>query len=196
MRTSPPALFPVFRSTMQGRLLAALLLDPEREHTLTELADRVGAPLSTVHGEVERLINGGILAERTQGRNRLVRANLGSPVVQPLTELVALTFGPEEVVADEFAGLKHVDQVIIFGSWAARRHGEVGPPPRDVDVLVVGKPVRADLYDSADRAERRIGLPVNTVVASRERFSQRADPLMKQIAVSPSVTVISRAGAR
>lgn len=52
-------------------------------------------------------------------------------------------------------------QVVIFGSGAARYAGEAGPPPHDIDVLVVGKVDRADLYDAADRAQARLGIEVN-----------------------------------
>src|SRR5271156_5962932 len=64
MRSAAPALLPVFRSRLQADILAALLLKPGEEHSLTELADRFGAPLSTVHGEVKRLTDAGLLQRR------------------------------------------------------------------------------------------------------------------------------------
>jgi len=39
MRSSAPALLPVFRSQLQADILAALLLNPGREYSLTELKD-------------------------------------------------------------------------------------------------------------------------------------------------------------
>lgn len=53
MRSSAPALLPIFRSRLQADILA-LLLNPDDEYSLTELAQRFHAPLSTVHGEVKR----------------------------------------------------------------------------------------------------------------------------------------------
>ena len=35
MRSSPPSLIPVFRSTAQSEILAATLLHPDREQTVT-----------------------------------------------------------------------------------------------------------------------------------------------------------------
>ena len=49
MRTSAPSLLPLFRSEMQLRLLALLLLQPERAWTLHELTDDLDAPQSSVH---------------------------------------------------------------------------------------------------------------------------------------------------
>lgn len=190
MRSLAPALIPVLRSDVQGRMLADLLLHPDDEVTLTDLARRVEAPLSTVHAEVGRLVASGILVERAVGRSRVLRANAGSALVRPLTELIALTFGPGVVVAEEFAAIPGVERVLVFGSWAARLHGEPGPPPNDVDVLVVGTPVRAEVYDAAERAERRLRLPVNPIVRSPERFGDGGDPLVREILSRPYVTAV------
>ena len=106
MRSAAPALLPVFRSRLQADILAALLLNPGGEYSLTELARRFGAPLSTVHGEVRRLAEAGLLRRRNVGRSALVRANPGNRLVEPLTELLLLSWGPLQVVADEFAELE------------------------------------------------------------------------------------------
>jgi hypothetical protein len=73
---------------------------------------------------------------------------------------------------------------VIFGSWAARYAGAAGPPPHDIDVLVVGKVDRADLYEAADRAQVRLGLPVNPVVRSAKQWDDPEDALVKQIRAS------------
>ena len=158
MRSAGPALMPVFRSQHQAELLMWLMLHPEQEYGVTEMAARLGVPLSTLHREVIRLDEAGLVASRTQGRNRLIRANVDHPAAKALTQLLGITFGPRAVIAQEFA-IEGAVQVRIFGSWAARYVGQGGPPPKDIDVLVVGKVDRADVYDAADRA--------NAVLASR-----------------------------
>jgi len=80
--------------------------------------------------------------------------------------------------------------VLIFGSWAARYHQRHGPPPHDLDVLVVGQPARHAVYDAADRAQQRLGMPVNPVIRTGDAWRQAADPLVQQIQSSPLVTVL------
>lgn len=189
MRSEAPSLLPVFRSRTQAAVLAEVLLRPSEEFSLTDLARRVGAALSTVHAEVERLVRAEVFAERTVGRSRLVRANPENLAVRPLTELVALTFGPFGVVRDAFRVVPGVYRVVLYGSWAARYLGEPGPPPRDVDVLVVGTADRAAVYEAAEAAERVLRLPVNPVLASPKRFAAKDDTLMRQVNASPTVTV-------
>jgi hypothetical protein len=56
-----------------------------------------------------------------------------------------------------------------------------GPPPADVDVLVIGEPSRADVYDSAEQAEQRVGFPVNVTLSSPARWAAAPDALIQQI---------------
>jgi hypothetical protein len=190
MRSAAPALLPVFRSKLQADILAALLLNPGREHSMTELAQRFGAPLSTVHGEVKRLTEAGLLRRRNVGRSAMVRANPGNRLVGPLAELLLLSWGPLQVIADEFAELDGAERVLIFGSWAARYRQRPGPPPHDLDVLVVGRPARGSVYDAADRAQQRLGMPVHPVIRPAAAWREAADPLIQQIQSGPTVTVL------
>jgi DNA-binding Lrp family transcriptional regulator len=190
MRSSAPALLPIFRSQLQADILAALLLNPEREYSLTDLARRLDAPLSTVHGEVKRLTDAGLLRRRNAGRSAMVQANAGNRLVEPLTELLFLSWGPLQVIADEFAELDGAQRVLIFGSWAARYLQRHGPPPHDLDVLVVGRPERGAVYDAADRAQQRLGMPVNPVIRSEDAWREAADLLVQQIQSGPFVAVL------
>lgn len=182
-------MLPIFRSRHQADLLTCLYLHPERELTLTELADHVGTPLTTLQREVGRLVQAGLLTARRVGRAHLLRANMASRYARPLAELLTLAFGPHIVIAEEFADVVGAEAVGLFGSWAARYHGEIGPPPNDIDVLIIGRPDRTDVYDAAERAERRLGIVVNPVLVSRSRWEEDTDPLVRQVRSSPVVWV-------
>jgi DNA-binding transcriptional ArsR family regulator len=193
MRSDAPRLLPVLRSQHQADLLTMLLLHPEQEYTIADLAQRLRIPQSTVSGEVGRLADAGILAVRPVGRSRLVRANASSRLTGPLTELITLTYGPHVVIADEFADLQGVAVVVIFGSWAARYQGERGQPPNDVDVLVVGTPDRIAMYTAAERAESRLGRPVSPAVCSSSQWVDPTEPFIREIKSRPYVPVVGDA---
>ena len=119
-----------------------------------------------------------------------MRANTASPAVAPLTQLTLVTFGPQTVVADEFMGLG-AHRVVVFGSWAARYHGQAGALPADIDVLVVGDGIdRADLYAAAERAEARLGMPVNPVLRPSGAWDEpEGDALLVEVQSRPYVDV-------
>jgi hypothetical protein len=59
----------------------------------------------------------------------MIRANTGNRLTGPLAEWLFLSWGPLQVVADEFSALEGAERVLIFGSWAARYLQTPGPPP-------------------------------------------------------------------
>jgi AraC-like DNA-binding protein len=189
MRSNAPALLPILRSRHLADVLTLLLLHPDVEYSLSDIAGKLHLPLTTVQREVTNLSSADLIRERRVGRSRLVSANPASLYARPLTELVTLAFGPHLVIGEEFSSLD-VTAVAIYGSWAARYEGFAGHMPHDVDVLVIGEVPRRDLYEAADRAEQRLGLPVNPVLCSLARWFAASDPLIQQIRSAPLVWVI------
>ena len=51
--------------------------------------------------------------------------------------------------------------MLIYGCWAARRAGEAGLFPNDIDVLVLGPAPRRVLTAVASEAGERLDVPVN-----------------------------------
>jgi hypothetical protein len=160
MRTPSPPLLPLLRSRAQGDLLALLYLHPEREYSLTEAANLIGVSVKTVHTEASRLVAAGFASDSRRGNVRLLRAVTATPVSRPLTDLLAVTYGPLPVLTDLLADFPGVSVAFIYGSWAARYHGEPGPVPQDIDLLVVGTADRDDLDEIARAAQDKLGRPV------------------------------------
>ena len=137
MRSSAPPLLPLLRLNVQGALLALLYLHPDAEYSLSEAASIIGASVKAVHSEASRLVEGGFAADRRIGNVRLLRAVQDSILARPLTDLLAVTYGPMPVLTDLLDAVDGIQHAFIYGSWAARYLGEPGPIPDDVDVLVV-----------------------------------------------------------
>jgi hypothetical protein len=187
--TAAPPLLPVFRSQLQGEVLALVLSDPAVEWTIEDLARRTGHPRQTVGNEVRRLEGAGLLLARAIGRAKLLRANQGSPYFEPLARLALMSFGPPLVIGEEFGPVGGIERVLIYGSWAARYAGEQGPAPHDIDVLVIGTPDRDDVYEAARRAEERLGREVNTTIRKAEQWEAAEDGFARQLRSSPLVEI-------
>ncbi len=170
MRTKAPLLAPIFRSHGQARLLSALLLAGD-ELSLTDLAERADLAYPTAHGEVARLIDAGILAERLVGRIRLIRGNSDSPLAAPLREILTVVSGPVFLLAEEFGRIEGIHSAFLHGSFAARLRGVDGPAPYDIDVMVVGTPDVDGVYEACTRVEAAVHRPVNPTILSAEEFT-------------------------
>ena len=187
--TNTPPLLPLLRSRVQGDFLALIYLHPDRDYSITEAAKAIHANVKTVYALAAHLIESGFIADSHRGNIHLVRAVTDSPISRPLTDLLMVTYGPLPVLTDLLRGVEGVEAAYIFGSWAARYKGEVGPVPNDVDVLVIGDPDRDDLYDIAEEARRRLGREVNPRIIPAATWASPPanDPFLKHVRTQPLV---------
>ena len=189
MKSAVPVLAPLLRSDAQGELLSLLFLHPEQEYSLSDIARRVGTSLPTVHAEVGRLVAAGLLTERRLGQARLVQASTDHVLGRPLTELLELTYGPAVVLPDVLAALTGMREAFVYGSWAARRLGEPGAAPRDVDVVVVGTTSRARLLEAGEVAARRLHREVNITRIAPAVWDASEDPFVRTLKSRPLVRI-------
>lgn len=188
MRTEAPLLAPVFRSDGQARLLATLLLTGD-ERSVTDLAERVGLAYPTVHREVVRLLDAGILSERHVGRTRLIRANNESPLVGPLREILTVATGPVVMLAEEFGRIDGIESAFLYGSFAARMVGDSGPAPQDIDVMVLGEPDVGAVYEACARVEAAVHRAVNPTILTPDEFAAPS-AFLNNVRGGPVVAVI------
>ena len=193
-KASPPPLLPLLRSRLQAEVLTLVLLNPQREWSLTELASRTGASISSVQREITRAEQTGVVSSRRLGNVRLVNA-ADSPLTASLTELLLRSFGPRQVLAEEFEGVEEIEKAYLFGSWAARYAGEAGRPPADLDVLVIGTPDRDELDDAAQRAESRLAREVNVTIRSPAWWREGTDGFHADVTRRPLVPIFNEVGA-
>jgi DNA-binding transcriptional ArsR family regulator len=188
-RTSAPALLPLFRSEHQLRLLGELFVYASEGRAISELSATTGIPQATVSREVARLEEAGLLRSVRRGRLRLVQANDHLAYYPELRALLLKTIGPAAVLRRSLADVTGIDSAFIFGSWAARYHGERGPAPNDIDLLVIGEPELDALYAACRRAERELHLDVNPVVRSAADWRKRGAGFLADVRKGPLVPV-------
>ena len=59
-------------------------------------------------------------------------------------------------------GVEGISQAFIYGSWADPSQTN----PADIDVLVIGEPDVASVYDAVSDVETQVGRPINVTVRS------------------------------
>jgi predicted nucleotidyltransferase len=191
VKEGPNPLLPILRSRLQAEVLTAVLLDPDREWTLTELAGLVGASVATVQREIRRAEEAGVVGTRRLGNTRLVRAEPGGDLTEALTELLLRSFGPKYVLADALHEVAGLEAAYLFGSWAARYAGDRGPAPHDIDVLVIGQPDRDALDDAISAAERRLSRRIDVTIRRRSWWETGDDSFREEIAKRPLVEIVT-----
>jgi DNA-binding transcriptional ArsR family regulator len=188
MRTEAPLLAPIFRSDGQARLLSALFLTGD-ELSVTGLAERTDLAYPTVHREVGRLLDAGILVERTVGRTRLIRQNDDSPLVGPLRQILVVSAGPATLLTHELERIAGIEVALLYGSFAARPHGIAGPAPQDIDLMVIGTPDADEVHAACDRVGVQVRRAVNATILTR-REAAKPNAFLRNVAAHPVVLLI------
>jgi DNA-binding transcriptional ArsR family regulator len=188
MRTSAPTPLPLFRSDGQARLLTHLFLSYGRsEAPVAEIARDLGLDPGGVAREATRLEHAGLITSSRVGRQRHLRANTDSPYYEPLRDLLARAFGPPRLISHALSQLGGVERALIYGSWAARYYGKPGPPPNDLDVLIVGNPPLRGLTRSARALTEQLGIEVEPHVVSPVEFQRATSGFLTTVMRSPFI---------
>ena len=183
---------PVFRSDGQAAILQALRF-AETGVSISELSQRAGLAISQVHSEVERLEAAGITKSVRVGRTRLVSLDADSPVAHEIASLVDKLLGVEMLLRSALQAVAGIDSALIFGSWAARRHGEDGTDPADVDLLVVGNADADVVFDAVRPVETIVGRPINVVVRTPDEWASDESGFARSVRSNAQLVVIGGA---
>ena len=86
-----------------------------------------------------------------------------------------------------------VDEAHIFGSWAARYSGVDGPPPSDIDVLLIGTVERRAASAVSAELTRRLGQDVNAYRVSTQMWeSDTPDAFIADVKSHPLIELKGR----
>ena len=177
---------PIFRSPEQERLLGELFVFADAPLTLSELASRAGTSMGGTHKEVERLEASGLVKSTTRGRSRLVEADQASPVYSEIRGLLAKTLGPEPMLRSALSDIDGIQEAFIFGSWA----DPTQMSPGDIDVLVIGEPDVARVYDAISSVETEAGRPINVTVRSPTEWETADGAFERAVRNRPKVHLL------
>lgn len=193
-RSAPP-LAPLFRSDQQLRILAVLFGETSEEIPVGALAERAAVAQATASREVARLAQHGLVVTRALGRNTLVQANWNLPWAKDLRSILVQTVGLLGRLGTSLAEVAGVEEAFVYGSWAARYTGEPGPPPNDIDVLVIGDASLRTVRRACAPVEEELRVEVNSVVIDRDRWdATKPEPFVVQLKSQPLVPIPLAAG--
>lgn len=190
MSRSAPALAPLFRSDQQLRILAEVFSPAVDELSIGELSQRSGVAQATVSREVARLAQHGLLRTRAMGRNTLVSVNWSLPWAKDLRSILVQTMGVLGQLADALKAVPGIEEAFVFGSWAARYAGQPGPPPRDIDVLMIGDADLRSVRRACREVEHDTGTEINPVVIDPAQWgATQSSAFVAQLKSQPLVRI-------
>ena len=174
------------------RTLGLLLLNPEVSFHVRELARLTGTSAGTLHKELTKLTNGGILQRKQIGNQVHYSANLNCPIFDELASILRKTSGLADVIAKALVELEgRVNFAFVFGS-VARGDQQTNS---DVDIMLIGNLGFSDAVQALHSTQSVLQREINPIVYSQEEFSRRIknnDSFIKEVLAKPKLFIIGK----
>ncbi|MXN77930.1 helix-turn-helix domain-containing protein [Burkholderia sp. 4701] len=159
-------------SEYRRRVLGLLLLRPDEAFHVREIARLTDTTPGTLHKELSRLAEAGILSRDRQGNQVVYRANRHCPVYEELAGIMRKTSGLAGVLAEALSPCAaQIRAAFVFGSVA--RGGET--PGSDIDVMLIGAVGFATVVRLLYDAQAELGREINPKVLSPDEWRSGID---------------------
>jgi predicted nucleotidyltransferase len=176
--------------TYRQRALNQLLLHPDSSYHVRELARLTGTTPGTLHKELSRLAESGLLLREKQGNQVRYRANRECPVFAELAGLFRKTGGVVGVIADALHTLGTAPVLaLIFGSIA---RGEENARS-DVDLLLIADCTFGEVVKVLHPVQEQLQREINPVLYTAAEFIRRIadkDAFIGKLLANPKLFVI------
>ena len=160
----------LFPNQYRRKVLALLMLNPQRWLHLRELARLTGASPGTLKKELDALTSVGLLRLQKVGNQIQFSANTEHPVFPELSALVRKTTGLRDVLALALAPLaSQIEVAFVFGSIAKATEG----PQSDVDLLLIGNATFGQVANAVYDAQLVLARDINPKLMSRVEWSEK-----------------------
>jgi predicted nucleotidyltransferase len=170
MTTAPPLASLLF-GAYRRQALGLLLLNPDREFHVRELSRVTSTSPGTMHKELSRLAEAGILRRRLLGSHALYSANRQCPIFDDLRNIFRKTSGLTDVIREALDPLgQSIAVAFVYGSVA---RGEEGPNS-DIDLMVVGDAPFAAVVEATHEVQKQLGREINPVTYSKGEFRRKS----------------------
>ena len=185
----------LFPNQYRRKVLGLLLMRPEQQIHLRELARVIGAAPGTLKKELDALCEAGLLRAERVGNQVRFCANTAHPVFPELQALIRKTIGLVDALRLSLAPLAgRIDAAFIFGSMASGTESAGS----DIDLMVVGDAGFAEIVDATYAAQATLGREINPKVMSASEWQAKKaerNAFLQDVLNKPRIMLIGDADA-
>ena len=185
----------LFPNQYRRKVLGLLLMRPDQQIHLRELARVIGAAPGTLKKELDALCGVGLLRAERVGNQVRFCANTAHPVFPELQALIRKTIGLVDALRLSLAPLAgRIDAAFVFGSMASGTESAGS----DIDLMVVGDAGFAESVDVTYAAQATLGREINPKVMSASEWQAKKaerNAFLQDVLNKPRIMLIGDADA-
>lgn len=176
-------------SRVRVQLLELFYAHPAEMYYVRQITREVNEEINAVRRELDRMIDNGIIRKEQRGNRLYYFLNSQYYYYPELMCMVAKSTGIGRKFLKYKNKLGKLRYVVFSGKFAkhlARAHD-------DVDILIVGEVVQAEVAELVKEEERNRGREINFTILSDQEFEfrkQRRDPFIIEILSGSRVMII------
>lgn len=172
------------------QVLGLLLLHPDKAYHMREIARLTDTQPGTLHKELAKLAEAGILKKTLQGNQTCYQADTSCIVFEELSSIMRKTSGLTDVLLSALQPLADKLQIAaVYGSVASGN----ATSGSDIDVLLVGNAGYAEVVTALYPAQQQLGREINPKLYSADEWQQALAAqfgFIKQILASPMLPIL------
>ena len=165
-------------------------MHPEESFHVREIARLTGTVAGTLHRELSKLAEAGVLLKSAVGNQVRYSANPDCPIIDELTSILRKTSGIVDVLADALLPLaKKIGVAFVFGSVASGKE----TAGSDVDVLIIGNVSFSEVVNALYNTQEVLRREVNPKIFSKEEWMQMReinDLFIKEVLSKPKLFIV------
>lgn len=164
------------------RLLLKFFLNPKTQGYLRQLATEFGESTNSIRVELNKLTEAQILNARSEGRNKIYKANLTHPLFEEIRSIVLKSTGIDKVVQNIINKLGSVKLAFIRGDYATGKDSGL------IDLVLIGDDINAAELDRVKtKTEGLIDRKISVLLLSSAEYKS----LQKNFVNEPQLVLFS-----
>jgi len=156
-------------SKIKRAILNKFLTNPEEKYYVRQLAIIINASVGTIHRELVKLEESGILISEKLGNLRFFCINKRNPLYKELKEMIFKTEGIKGRMEAELKLIKGIKAAFIYGSFAKKEERR----DSDIDLLLIGDIDDHKLVSRISDLEKEFDREINYTVYTVQEFNEK-----------------------
>lgn len=179
----------LFISKVRVKLLQVFFDDPNELYYVRQLVRKTGEEINAVRRELEHLEKAGLLKKEPRGNRLYYWPNKSNLFFADLASMIAKTTGLGGEILKNRTKLGKISYALLSGKFVKR----ISRREDEVDLLIVGEVVMAELAALVKAEENRRKQEINYTVMTNDEFAfrkRRRDPFLLGILNNSKVLII------